>query len=143
MREVNMTTVTELIRKEENWTEIKTREQYLAFREWVSKLTNSVEEAIDEKNGEKDFPNNLKLSSIQQEKLVDMMFEEFNYLFDVNIKELEPTVPHWFDEKKSYNSTYNFLKRFHDKINTLNELITGLKSSTFEEKMNVGPVSLA
>jgi len=141
MREVNMTTVTELIRKEENWTEIKTREQYLAFREWVSKLTNSVEEAIDEKN--ENYINTVTLNSFQQEKLVDMMFEEFNYLFDVNIKELEPTVPHWFDEKKSYNSTYNFLKRFHDKINTLNELITGLKSSTFEEKMNVGPVSLA
>jgi|GEM_PF-4091961 hypothetical protein len=136
-----MKTATELIREKDNWTEIKTRDQYLAFREWVSKLTKSVDDAIDEKN--KNYIGTITLNISQQERLVDMMFEEFNYLFDVNIKELEPTVPHWFDEKKSYNSTYNFLKRFHDKIAILAKLVTGEENSTFEEKMNVGPVSLA
>ena len=126
---INLTTltkktlVTDLIRKEDNWTEIKTRDQYLAFRDWISKLTQSVDSAIAEINGEKDFPNNLKLSSIQQQKMLDMLYEEFNYLFDINRDEVEPTQPHWFDPDADYNSSRNAIQRFFDKIIIFDDLL--------------------
>ena len=124
---INLTTltketlITDLVRKKDNWTEIKNRDQYLAFRDWISKLTQSVDSAIKEKN--ENYINTITLSKIQQQKMLDMLYGEFNYLFDINRDEVEPTQPHWFNPDADYNSSRNAIQRFFDKIIIFDDLL--------------------
>ena len=115
------TLITDLVRKKDHWTEIKNRDQYLSFRDWISKLTCSVEEAIKEKN--ENYINTITLSKIQQQKMLDMLYGEFNCLFDINRDEVEPTQPHWFDPDADHNSARNAIQRFFDKIIILDDLL--------------------
>ena len=107
-----MTTMTEVSRKAKNWTKIETRDQYLEYRDWISKLTKSVDSAISELKGEKEFPKSLQLSVDEVKGMCFSLREEYKYLNGIQDDEVHPSYPPFYDFEADASSSYNALIKF-------------------------------